>query len=320
MTVSIRSYLVAGVVTAAVSALTIAPTQLPAPTALTSQAVRLSAAVQPLIQPANAASAALGAVVTEDQPGPAAAVTAAASIGQSISDAIINVYNALEPWVEWGFAVAAWAASFVPVVGWFAQQINIAYSVGEPIVGSLVYSVAYLFAGELSLIGPTIVNGLSTAWNNFVTGEINWILGYLPPLPPFPPLAAVAAAAPQAAATVADTASDVQAFATPAEAAPATGNFRAAHSVAHRANQAGAEPAASPAAAASVDDVAPTTEAGPADTDAAPSGVDTPKAVSGGTEATPDAKPNRTSKGSHPGARAQRQAGGNAGKSSRAAH
>jgi len=43
---------------------------------------------------------------------------------------------------------------------------------------------------------------VTTAVNNFIQGEIQWIAGYMPPLPPFPPLAATAAstlAAPAAA-------------------------------------------------------------------------------------------------------------------------
>ncbi|HEY5149980.1 MAG TPA: hypothetical protein VIJ23_09180 [Mycobacterium sp.] len=47
-----------------------------------------------------------------------------------------------------------------------------------------------------------MATGVTTAVNNFIQGEIQWIAGYMPPLPPFPPLAATAAstlAAPAAA-------------------------------------------------------------------------------------------------------------------------
>lgn len=203
MTVSARSYLTAGVAAIAASAVAIAPVQATSPAPITAAAVRLSAAVQPLVNPVTAAAAVLGTADTIATPAvaTAAAPTAAAKstvAAQSAGNAIINLYNAVEPWVQWGFGVAAWAVGYVPIAGYFAQQINIAYSTGEPIVASWVYSFAYLLDGNFAAIGPTLTAGLTTAWNNFVQGEINWVLGYLPPLPPLPPLSA-AAAAPAAA-------------------------------------------------------------------------------------------------------------------------
>jgi hypothetical protein len=116
---------------------------------------------------------------------------------------IINAYNALEPWVQWGFEVAAWAVSYLPwPLGWLGQQINIAYDTGEPIVQALVYSFAFLIDGQVDLIGPTLTNGVNTAVTNLVQGEIAWVLGFFPPLPPGPvlPVFPTAAAAGRAAA------------------------------------------------------------------------------------------------------------------------
>ena len=192
MTVSVRSYLTVGVAALAASAVAVAPVHAPAPQSLSTAAVRLSAAVQPLLQPVNAAAAVLGLVSVQTAP----AAVAAASAG----DAIINAYNAIEPWVQWGFEVGAWAVGYVPYAGYFGSQINIAYNTGEPLVQSWVYSFAYLIDGNVSLIGPTLVNGIKQSITNLVQGEIQWILGYLPPLPPIPPFAAVPAG-PAAAAT-----------------------------------------------------------------------------------------------------------------------
>ncbi len=196
MTVSVRSYLTAGVAAVAATAVAVAPVQAPARQSISSAAVRLSAAVQPLLQPVNAAAAVLGQ-------GGVQTATAAATANNAASDAIINAYNAIEPWVQWGFEVAAWAVGYVPYAGYFGSQINIAYNTGEPLVQSWVYSFAYLIDGNVSLIGPTLVNGIQQSITNLVQGEIQWILGYLPPLPPIPPFAATAPsrlAAPAAAA------------------------------------------------------------------------------------------------------------------------
>jgi hypothetical protein len=203
MTVSVRSYLTVGVAALAASAVAVAPVHAPAPQSATTAAVRLSAAAQPLVQPIDAAAAVLGLVSTPAPAKPAAATTtpqAAATANASAGDAIINAYNAIEPWVQWGFEVGAWAVGWVPYAGYFGSQINIAYNTGEPLVQSWVYSFAYLIDGNVSLIGPTLVNGIKQSVTNLVQGEIQWILGYLPPLPPIPPFAA-AQAGPAAAAT-----------------------------------------------------------------------------------------------------------------------
>jgi len=210
------------------------------PTTITLPSIELSAAVLPLIQPATlAAGAVLGAATEATKPAAAAsapsALAPAAAASASGGDAIINAYNAVEPWAQWGFEVAAWAVSYLPwPVGWLGQQINIAYNTGEPVVQALVYSFAYLIDGQVSLIGPTLANGLNTSVTNLVQGEINWFLSFFPPLPPinFPvfPGAAVAgrAASLRAASAVPPAATDTE---TPAAetgtategAAPTTG-------------------------------------------------------------------------------------------------
>ena len=240
MTVSVRSYLAAGLVTATLGAVAVVPVTLPRTDVVHLPSIELTAAVSPFSQPAaTTAGAVLGIA---DAPGPAAAATAVvdpapiASATGSAGDTIINAYNAIQPWVQWGFEVAAWAVSYFPwPIGWLGQQINIAYNTGEPIVQALVYSFAYLIDGQFDLIGPTLTNGVTTAVNNLVKGEIAWVLSFFPPLPPvsfpvFPVFPAAAAASRTAAA-------------------PAAARMR-------------------PTAAVS-DGIAPTTDAGTAHTDAA---------------------------------------------------
>lgn len=264
MTVSVRSYLVAGLVAATVGTAAIVPVNPAGRTdadalSLRSSTFDLSAAVSPLIQPFTAAALDLAGTTAKAAPGAAAVLDplAVAAATGSAGEAIINTFNAIEPFVQYGFELTAWAAGYLPwPIGWLGQQINIAYNTGEPIVQALVYSFAYLIDGQFDLIGPTLSFGLNLAVTNFVQGEINWVLSFLPPLPPLPPpppfpTAAVAsravAAAPVAAAPV--TAVPAEASAAPepvAEASaapelvaetPAPGGTRAVHRRAAAARQ-----------------------------------------------------------------------------------
>jgi hypothetical protein len=235
-----RSTLAVGLVASAVSAVTVVPMTHPGPAAITLPSIELSASVLPFSQPAAAAA---GAILGDNSPRPAAAALPALPVPVTVSatgsagDTIINAYNAIEPWAQWGFEVAAWAVSYLPwPLGWLGQQINIAYNTGEPIVQALVYSFAYLIDGQFDLIGPTLINGVNTAVTNLVIGEIAWVLSFFPPLPPisFPVLpgasvaarsAAVAAPAParirSAEATVAGTpVAETSGADTPGAAAP----------------------------------------------------------------------------------------------------
>ena len=187
MTVSVRSFLAAGLAAATLGAVVLVPVSTPRTDALTLStdaftwssielsSIELSAAVAPLLAPFTSATAAVN-------PGPFAAATGSAG------EAIINTFNAVEPFVQYGFELAAWATGYLPwPIGWLGQQINIAYNTGEPIVQALVYSFAYLIDGQFDLIGPTLSYGLNLAVTNFVDGEIAWVLSFLPPLPPLPP-------------------------------------------------------------------------------------------------------------------------------------
>jgi len=312
MTVSVRSYLAAGLAAATLSAAAVVPVTVSRTEAVNLPSIELSAAVLPLIQPAAAAagtvlgtldSAASSRVSpAASAPKPIAAATSAvapapaAAASGSLGNAIINTYSALQPWVAWGFELADWALSFVPGLWWIAPAIDLAYFTAEPIVQSLVYSFAYLIDGQPALIGPTIQAGLTQAAGNFVTYSFYWFTSLipLPPLPPFPvfPVASVApvgasvasvargaARVRSAAATPETTAAPIEALAEQLNAAvpsAAKAPFakRGVERSAVRATQAQTGPA--PQAAAVPNDVAPQTVAAKSsDTVDAP--VNTPK-------------------------------------------
>jgi hypothetical protein len=132
---------------------------------------------------------------------PIAAVNAPVA-AQSIGSGIIDVYNAVQPWVAYGVSLAAYAVGWIPVIGIFAPQITIIYgSLVQPITQSVVYNFANFLDGNISFlqglgnIGSDTVNAIG----GLVSAEINWLLSFLPPLPPLPPLLAAAVRQPSGA-------------------------------------------------------------------------------------------------------------------------
>jgi hypothetical protein len=73
-------------------------------------------------------------------------VIAPTSTGTSIK----AIYNAVEPWVQWGFELAAYAVGWVPYVGWLSPQITIFYHFGERIVRSIVFNFADWLDGNIT--------------------------------------------------------------------------------------------------------------------------------------------------------------------------
>lgn len=115
-----------------------------------------------------------------------AAVLPAANALVSLGDAIEGAYLTIEPWVQYGFNLAAWAAGYLPVIGFVAPQINFFYYLFEPIVQSALFNTIDFIDGTVSF-----TQGLSNFWtattasvNQFINTEINWVRGFLPPLPP----------------------------------------------------------------------------------------------------------------------------------------
>ena len=104
-----------------------------------------------------------------------------------LEDAIINAYHAIEPWVRWGFELAAYAVGWVPYVGWLAPQIMIFYNFGERIVESLVVNSANWLLGPLNFV-DALGNVARDSWNALVQLGIDQWNFWLPSLPPLPPL------------------------------------------------------------------------------------------------------------------------------------
>ncbi|GFG67260.1 PE family protein PE12 [Mycobacterium kubicae] len=131
----------------------------------------------------RAASSALSAA--------AAAVAApAAVIPVSVATAIEEAYLAVEPYVQYGFNLASYAAGWLPWVGILAPQINFFYYLFEPMVQSALFNTLDWLDGTISF-----AQGLNNFWsatsasvNQFIYNEWYWIRGFLPPLPPLPPL------------------------------------------------------------------------------------------------------------------------------------
>lgn len=148
-------------------------------------AVQLSAALQP---PDVDALTEAFASLQQWQPDllDAAAVAPMANALAPIGDAIIGLYNTVEPWVAYGVNLVAWAAGWVPFVGLLAPQINIFYDLGESVVQSLLFNTIYWLDGtnnfgeSLSLFGSQTWAALQT----FAQDQVNWVLHFLPPFPP----------------------------------------------------------------------------------------------------------------------------------------
>ncbi len=112
--------------------------------------------------------------------------------GTSVSSLIKNTYNAVEPWVQWGFEVAAYAVGWVPYVGWLAPQIMIFYNLGERIVRSITFNIADWIGGQVSFTQGLINVGVDTI-NSFIFFANDQLAFWLPPLPPIPPIGPFAA-------------------------------------------------------------------------------------------------------------------------------
>jgi hypothetical protein len=213
MNVSARSYVAAGI--AALTAGVIAiPTSLAPPASLSAsvqkeQVALLAAAgsftapIQPpvafvvlapphAVAPTAAPNSSPGAVVkASPTPTAAAAPTAQAALAgfPGIQDAIINGYNLVLPWVDYGVNLAQYAVGWIPVASFFAPQVGIFYyDLIRPIMTSAVYNFAYVVGGTIGFVQgvSNVINDSMNAGIGFVNAEINWALSFLPPLPPIP--------------------------------------------------------------------------------------------------------------------------------------
>ncbi|RZT18856.1 hypothetical protein EV589_3118 [Mycobacterium sp. BK558] len=192
----VQSVVSAGVATILGAAAVFAPVEHRPPTpppvaGHTTVDVALSAAVIPLPSPAGDRKVAVAVIpkASTAMANPVAPQVSTVGLAAfpALGSAIIGVYNAVEPWVAWGFDVAQYAVGWVPVVGWLAPQIGIFYDFGESIVQSVVFNFANWIDGNVTFF-EGIGNIARDSWNATVqlgVNELNWIL---PPLPPWPPI------------------------------------------------------------------------------------------------------------------------------------
>jgi hypothetical protein len=140
-----------------------------------------------LLAPTGGANGVAGALPRLSSSMTNAAVAPAAH--GSIATAIENAYLRVEPYVQYGFELLAYAVGFVPWIGILAPQINFFYNLIEPIVRSGLFNILDWLSGMI-----TFHQGLSNFFgatassiNYFIQTEINWFRSFLPPLPPLPP-------------------------------------------------------------------------------------------------------------------------------------
>lgn len=114
-------------------------------------------------------------------------------VGNSIDSTIKNTYNAVEPWVRYGFELATYAVGWVPYVGWLSPQIMIFYNFGERIARSITFNIADLLGGNVTFVQGLINVGVDTV-NSFIQLANDELAFFLPPLPPIPPIGPFAAA------------------------------------------------------------------------------------------------------------------------------
>jgi hypothetical protein len=112
---------------------------------------------------------------------------AAPAANGAIANGIENAYNAIEPWVFYGFQLAQYAVGWVPWVGWLAPQITIFYTLIEPIVQSGLFNTLDWLSGSITFAHGlnNFVADTAASINAFIYNEIHF---FLPPLPPLPPL------------------------------------------------------------------------------------------------------------------------------------
>ncbi len=109
--------------------------------------------------------------------------------GNSIDSLIKNVYNAVEPWVQYGFELATYAVGWVPYVGWLAPQIMIFYNLVERIVQSVTFNIADWLGGSISF-WDGLANVVVDTVNSFIYFANDELAFWLPPIPPIGPFAA----------------------------------------------------------------------------------------------------------------------------------
>ncbi|BBX86566.1 hypothetical protein [Mycolicibacterium aubagnense] len=220
MSVSVRSYLMAGAAAATATALALTPIQIvPADVAVSAHPTTVQphltdAMVKLLAAASNMTAAKLPAagVVPKVGPNPLAAAPSAAApvVGtqNAASDWLTGAYQGIQAWVDWGVNYATdllyWAGWFVPFSGTIAAQTDIFYwTLIRPVSDNIFYQAVVPIVNDPLNLGVW-VNGISNAVRysvndviNFGIAEFNYFFGWLiPPIPPLPPIGSLAATTP----------------------------------------------------------------------------------------------------------------------------
>ncbi len=230
MTVSVRSYLIAGAAAATATTIALTPVQV-TPADIAVPAHPTSSAqpqlTQAMVELLAAASRMTAAVPTPPKPAPvpgsgpttAAAPTlatpnAVVTPQNAASDFVTSAYQYIQSWVDWGVNygvdIAYWLGGWgVPFAGLIGAQTDIFYyQLIRPISDSVVYNLINpvlnaplnlgVWANGIVDVGWSVA---AAAWNT-VVAEANYFLGWvLPPLPPGLPFAATAQTTSLAATT-----------------------------------------------------------------------------------------------------------------------
>lgn len=178
MGIRTRSVLLAAMTMVTAGAVTIAQSVEPAPPQRPSPIVRLVASVQPIVQ--HQKQPLLSALLDRPETAPTAL---AIPIAPNLANTIDNVYNAVEPWVQYGFELAAAAVAWVPYVGWLSGQIMVFYEFGESIVASGVYNFTDWLRGDGGIVTNLVDFGVDVGLA-FVWLGLDEVAQFVP-LPPF---------------------------------------------------------------------------------------------------------------------------------------
>lgn len=196
---SVRSVLTTGVALITAAGIVFVPSvkepqppTRPAAVRLAAPSVQLTASVQPLVTTTSLPSLLAEWVDRIIVPPSASAPFPTPQFppvvgGNSIGSVIENTYNAVEPWVQWGFELVAYGVGWVPYVGWLAPQVMIFYNLGERIVRSITFNIADWLDGDISFVQGLVNVGIDTI-NSFIFFANDQLAFWLPPLPPIPPI------------------------------------------------------------------------------------------------------------------------------------
>lgn len=201
----VRSYLMAGAAAATATAVVLAPVRvLPADIAVPAHATSTQPALPKAMVELLAAASRMTAVPAPRVPlptpnagsglasnaGPAAAPSAAA-IAPNLANTIDQAYITVEPWVRYGFELAAYAVGWIPYVGWLSGLIIDGYNFGQSIVASAVFNFTDWLRGDGTIVTNLVDFGVDVGLA-FVWLGIDVAGTFVPlpplPLPPRPPL------------------------------------------------------------------------------------------------------------------------------------